>query len=647
MRISFLLAALAALVAIHDASSATIRITRFGGAVEAGVELAHQQSSTPVSDKRKLDRYRFDEALELGFDGYVLTSEFLNFHLGARIGFRQELFDGSNGNGQIFTTLPSYDATLNVFPSKPLALLLFANRYQDDMIQSFGTDSESLSESFGGTFRLRNRWFPSTLTAQQLTSVATSKGGIFVSRRAEQRRLLEYNGEHISAATNVNLKLRAEDVDDESIPPVGDYQTYLGNFRLGHRWGPYFEKFWRVSASHFWRQGSFQFANTSVATAFFWDPTDLLKTQYSYHFKDFDSNGQQNQTHSAQMVFRHQLYDSLSSNMNILFDHREQGIGTLDSGGVTGLLNYRRNLPWGSVLLIEAGGQYQIENRDFISRGAVVSGENLPIAKEIGNFLSNPRVDTSAIQVFETLGGAVLIEGIDYTVDVVSDRTSIDRVSTGSIEIGDVVFVNYTYEADPSGLISRSGTRFGVGWDFGWGSIGYVHDQTRSTLHEGDPQPLQRSRRDSIRLDLNGTWGTLNGSLGALLGREKTRTVDFDELAFQQELTWKPLRRFHLNLNLRESYQDFRVPDREQLTITAGLTAQWQIRPRWGLRGFGDFRYVENSAAPTQQDAGLGLRVDLNLGKIEIMPTVIWWRRQRGGSVTNDLRGVLRLRRRF
>ena len=83
------------------------------------------------------------------------------------------------------------------------------------------------------------------------------------------------------------------------------------------------------------------------------------------------------------------------------------------------------------------------------------------------------------------------------------------------------------------------------------------------------------------------------------------------------------------------------------MASSGGVSAFWQIRHNWTMRAFGDIRYVDNSATPKQTDVGMGGRATLHLGKIDVTPTLVWWRRERGQSLTNDVRAILRLRRDF
>ncbi|MBW2692504.1 MAG: hypothetical protein JRE57_07705, partial [Deltaproteobacteria bacterium] len=71
-----------AIFSAGDVSAQIVKLTHFGGAVDVGTEVAHQKTESSNSPTRTLDRYRFREAIQLAVDGYVITTQLLNFHLG-------------------------------------------------------------------------------------------------------------------------------------------------------------------------------------------------------------------------------------------------------------------------------------------------------------------------------------------------------------------------------------------------------------------------------------------------------------------------------------------------------------------------------------------------------------------------------------
>ena len=635
-------------VAATDASARIFKLTHLGGALEAGVEISHQETESENSEPRTFDRYRFTEAIELDVAGYIVSSELLNFQLGGIFGPRQEILKGDSGSGDTNSMLFGYNGTMNLFPSKPISLLLFASRFEDQLIQSFGANTDSLGDTLGATLRLGNVLFPSTISVQQLHTRFESKdSSSFENRRDETRRFVEYNGSHNSEAWTARVTARAEDVDDESVPPVGDYRVYAGDATASHRWGSFYEKHLRLSGGYFERQGNFSFRNASQNAAFYWGLTDRLNSSLEQNFDFSDSDGEESTTYMTVFSLDHELYESLRTNFNALYERTGRDFGVRTSYGTNLDLNYEKRIPWNSIVSLDLGARYRYEDRAFDGVRTINTSENLAITGTLGNFLSNRNIDPDSIEVFESAGGVQLLEGVDYTVDVVGDLTSIDIPFTSPVEIGDELFVNYVYLSDPSAKISRPGFRIAAAWDAGWLALRFEHVQSEEMQLAGEEQPLQFLRRDSIRLDLRAERGQFEGAASAEYLNDETRSTGYDEIAFGQELRWQPRRGVYVSAVARESQRFFRRPKREMRTITLGVSAFWQITPTSTLRVFGNFRDMHNSVAQDQRDAGLGARANLRFGRIEVIPSLVWTRRQRGQSLSNDLRSVLRLRRSF
>lgn len=646
-RIPFLFAAAVSIGTPGASVAQVVKLTRIGGAVELGTEMSHQETESAGGPTRVFDRYRFLEEVELGVDGFVLSNQFVNFGLGGSFGLRQELFGGTGDSENSNATLLGYDGSISLFPTKLLSLFLFGSRFEDEQVQSFGTNTDSLNESIGGKLRINTPWFPSTISVEQRHLRSTSSDGFVLGRREDTRRFVEYDGRHSSEALQLNLSGRAEDVDDNSIPRVGDYRVYDTDGAVSYRWGPYFEKFWRLSGGYFERRGRFDFSNAFGSSAFYWDPTDSLSTSLEQRFDLSQSAGQDTDTLMSVFTLSHQLWESLRTNFNVTVERTDQDAGTRASYGSNLSLDYEKKLSSDSVLLIDIGVRYRFEDREFEEDQTINTGENLAVSGFTGNFLSNRNVDPASVRVFESRGGPLLIEGFDYLIDVVGDRTSIDPIFGGGISVGDAVFVDYVYLADSSAEISRPGFRVGLGWDAGWISLRYEHDQDKEHLVAGEDQPLQHSVRDSVRIDLSREWGTWRASTSASFLEDDSGDSPYREFAFGQDVTWQPRAGLFLSAILRETQRNFRNPSRGMRIITAGTSALWQFWGNSTVRVFADFRDLHNSASLDQRDAGLGLRARLRFGKIEVTPVFLWNRRQRGQSVSDDLRGLLRLRRSF
>lgn len=618
------------------------------GALQVGADFRRERFTSEGRPTRRFERNRFEEELDLSLSGSVVAPQVLRYRLGGAVGLRQEQLDSSDADlGGARGFLLGYDALMNVLPRLPLSLDLFANRFQDTFDQSFGTENEILSEAFGTTLRSSFGEVPAELTWQSLRSISESRGTV-TNRRDETRRLIELNGRHLSETLQARLHLRDEDVDDESLPPVGDYHVREAGAFGGYLFGPYLEKSLRLGARWFERTGNFDFENLNASSDFLWEVTETFASELRYDFNRFRGFDQSTLSHDGSLGFRHQLYESLWTNLSFFGDRLERGSGERLAYGSDLSLSYRKQLPLDSRLLIDLAGRYRIEDRDFEEGLDFVTGERLLLEDLTDNFLENPRADPSTVQVFESLDRAPLQEGLDYTLDVIGDRVSIDVLPGGILEPGDEVLVRYQFRTDPAVKLRRTGFGFGVGWDLGWLEIGYEHDEAAERALEGpEPASLQDSVRDILRLGLEGRWRALRGAAAVSYTDESTSSIDYTELAFRQQLTWRPARAFRVGVHLRQARRDFARPERETRTLQAGSSVGWTPRRGWTVTVFQDFRRLEDSTSPDQETLETGLRGDLRFGRIQLVPTFSFTRRELGSSVAGILHGGIRLRRTF
>lgn len=639
-----------ALLLGSDASFAQgVSVSRIAGALDLGAEASLQDVQSPGAPSRTFDRYRFGERITLSADGHVLTDQFLRYRVGGNFGLLQERIRASEsaGSGEIDAQPYGYDALAYLLPTKPVSMRVFGSRTQSTVFQNFGTDTESKGAVQGSSVDLRLPGFPTTLTWQEMSSVSRTRGGFVENRRDETRELFQAAGSHFSEASQLTLRYRDEDVQDDSIPSVGDYRVRQVDGMAAYRWGDYFEKSFQASGRRFERTGTFEFDHTSASGNGRWDPTESLMLETRYNFERFVSDTNELREHIGSFLARHQLYESLLTSFNVTGDiadqtAREQTTYTADLG-----FDYRKHLLWQSMLLVDLDFRYQLEDSVVADTLGVAAGESLSIADLTGNFLANANVVPGSIEVFETLGGALLIEGIDYSVETIGDRTSVNPLVGGSLSVGDVVVVNYDFLLDPSAKTETRTQGFGIGWQRGGFRLRYDRDEADERLVEGEvPSSLLEGRRDTFQINLDSRRGNVVSRTAVRYMEDRLTTLDFDELSFQQRITWAR-GETQIDFHLLETLRDFLEQNRETETLNVGLSATWWPRPKWKVRGFADLRELKDSDSLDQTDVKLGLRADLRMDKVEVTPLATWTRRERGPSRTSDLRIVLRFRRSF
>jgi hypothetical protein len=643
------------------AHAQVFQVTRLGGLVEVGADIRRQDFQRPDGSDRMLDRNRFFQRIGLETDGYVITPEVATFSLATSVGLRQETGRASDFDPDSdLAKLLRYAGRLSLFPKSFVSLLVFANRYDDDAPQSFGADSETSGDTVGATLRLATRILPLSLTWQQLRAETKAIGGGVQSVRDETRRLWELNGQRFTETWQASLLFRDEDVEDDSEPPVGDSRNREANAMFGYRFGPYLEKSWRTRGRWFERKGDFEFESYSISNHLGWEITEELETRLEHEFDRFDSDGSVTDTHNMRGTLAHDLYESLQTRLRAFGNHSDREVGDLVSYGGSLGFGYRKELPWDSRLRIDLDGYYRVDDSDFENPDDLIAVFLEPHNVEGFNediLLQNLRIEESTIEVFRSDNGTdcrgdidELFLGDDYSIssfDSLQTALQILPGGQGGTVVGDVICVNYEFAAGPSAKIGTPRVHVGVGWDAGWILLRYDHDQSKDHRLSGEPVLLQDTRRHSANLELRGSFGTLTGLFGARYVRDRTVTVDYDEIMFRQSLTWRPLSTLRMMVQFSEGTRDFANPDRETSLFSANGSILWSPRSDRRLRLFARYRDFDDSKSPNQRDMEFGVRGTIRVAKIELLPLLRWTRSERGGNDARELVGVLRIRRRF
>jgi hypothetical protein len=269
--------------------------------------------------------------------------------------------------------------------------------------------------------------------------------------------------------------------------------------------------------------------------------------------------------------------------------------------------------------------------------------EELSVKDLTNNFLESPRVDASTVVVTDVLG-TLLLEGVDYELIQIGDRTSIEVLPDGDIELGQTLFVEYDYEDAPQLKFSTTRLAYGLGWDIGWLALGYQHRESSEDLLEGEEEGFLRdSRVDSYRATIRRRAGSVRGSAWALFTRERGQTLDRDEWRLTQNLLWDITPRLALRIDLTESDAEFQMPERSTRSLTGNVSLAWRPARRHKIRLYARIWSFEDSLSEDQFRITFGGRAQIAFRTFKAIPSLEWSRRDRDPSRVTDLRLVFRL----
>jgi hypothetical protein len=639
----------ALLLASVSAEAQVLRDTHLRGAITLRTDERWQSTNAPGQPTRKLDEQSLEEEIALHVDGSVVSPRIFSYLLGGSFGLRQGWRDANFGGlGDSDGILFGYDASLNLFPTSPVSGSFVANRFRDRMNQSFGTDTESNGDLLGATVRAATPWIASTVSWRRLDTQVESLGAITPTRRSERRNTYEYTGERFTATDQVLLRFRDEDVADDSFPASSDYHVREASALIGRRFGPYLEKNLRGSVRWFDRSGDSDYGSLSGSGTFDWAITDTLRTLAQYDYNRFEAGVFDSTEHSGSISLNHELYQSLQTRWSAFATRSERDDGGRLITGTTLDLAYRKKLPWQSQLTADLRGGYRYQDNDFRSGLISVRSEALTVNAFAGNLLANPRVDPATIRVFAGPSGPPLVEGLDYEIDVIGDRVAINVFPGGLIGLGDVLAVDYEFLVNASATTGTVDYSVGVGWSNEWLLIRFDRSRQNESLIAGSgTEQLQDSTRDNLRLELSWSSPSFEIDGGVELGRERSETFDYDEIAFLQSLRWRPTQRLDLLLYAREARRDFVLPARRNDLLAAGGATTWTLGSSGQLRFYAEYRSYQDTLSRDQVDIETGIRGQLRFGRLDVIPALRWTHRMRGRLDTEDAHVTLSLRRSF
>lgn len=196
--------------------------------------------------------------------------------------------------------------------------------------------------------------------------------------------------------------------------------------------------------------------------------TPHLRGLLDYDFTGYSDTMSDYEQHFARAGLRHQLYDSLSSGVEVHggVSHSGSDDASLDSHsvGTLGTLGYTKNLgAWGRLNLGNSI-DYDLVNQTSSGGIAVIPNESHTLTS-IPTPLNQPR-EVSIVGVTDASGTRPLQEGIDYTVNRNVDPWELQIVPTSAIiHSGDAALVTYEVQSNPSGSYATFQDQFQVRLD--------------------------------------------------------------------------------------------------------------------------------------------------------------------------------------
>jgi hypothetical protein len=614
-------------------------VGNISGFVDLGFRARREdRSRNGVGTAADSDEIRFEERLHLNLGGYVYHPRFLRYRASADLRVLQELLENDSD------VLIGGSWTLNFLQEHPYNFAIFGDVHESQVERPFFRTFDQRSALYGSTLRIGAGPVPVELT---YTHSESQRFGAVSDLDQKTDQLSARSRYRVGEWSEGDLEYRAtsEDVREQEI---SRHRLFASNRTFFDR-----ERRKEFTGNLHVRQQEDDAGERLTTSAYGnlgWQHSSKFSTQYRLGFEHSDTELQTVNNWDLGTSLEHQLYESLTSTLELHGRLQDATFGTIERYGLTLGEDYTKQVgAWGRLDIDLASYTELTRYRPAQTTAAAVD-ESLVLPAIDPVELAQPNVDPTTIVVTDEAGSIVYLEGVDYLVTVGGYVTELTRLATGTIAPDERVLVDYAYRlTGPSDLLSQ-----GLNLDLGltiWERM-LLYTKFRFSEEQrlgGDPGRELRSRdRELIGLRMSRGWISTRTEL------ERDHSSDRSFLGVRQTVSVSLPKRswWYASFSGTNRFQSFDRLDQRVVRLTSiarfgadvgrrGLLSlameyQWENWSGSGDSGTQDLDGFGVKAAFTWRFRRVEATVEGSLARID-----------RYGQQENTERFFLRLRRRF
>lgn len=431
--------------------------------LDAEVEQVNSKSNGGQTDTRNI---YLAPTVGIGWDSYIYHPDLLTFSLLAEPGYTWEQYVLNGSTSEQNSLLLNGNFTATVLQAKPYATIFSYSRAHDDYHYDFFNSATVDAQNWGVTSGYREGPVPVDFSFQQSTR---DSSGISLNGQTDQT---TFNFHAQNSRFNGNLT----DLNYQ-FSQYGSSTTYASqNFKdtstthyVSLTDAEHFGNNTLNSSLIYSAQENEGVSSDSLAAAldFGVQHTPNLRSFYDYSFARYTSEGVESINQLARVGLQHQLYESLSSSLDIhgaLADDTAPG-STLDQQSVGTAVSeqYSKRLgEWGQ-LSIGDSASYDLTHQKSSGAQLFINNESHTVPPSGLFFLNQPLdLGVQSITFFNGSATVTLVQGTapagDYDIITTTDPWQIRIYSTGpnhlDLSSSPVVLVNYNVQPNPTGNYS-------------------------------------------------------------------------------------------------------------------------------------------------------------------------------------------------
>jgi hypothetical protein len=438
--------------------------------------LGTNQDSRSPQVREKASETLFTEALTLSTHGAIVHPNLVEFDASGALDLRQRDFNSSstvNGdqtsNGDDVSG--QFDLHATILRKQMATFTLIAQRSETTVNRDFGPTLIQTLTTYAAGVEIKAKTLPMRISASHSETSLDDPAGLQGFSATQDTFVwgAQWNiapNSHLSATYTYNSSEQQAEI-------AGPVKFESNEFNLFHNYtfGTNERNALLSSLNYYSQAGDFATDRLRLEERLTLQHTDDFQTYYRYNFTQDTRDFFDQTTHEVEAGFRHQLYQSLSTNGAVGYSLQDiSGVEKTGEAYARIEFDYTKKVPLGTLGL-NLSLNYDFRTSETTGSTLRVFDQPFTFTEPLGIEIIRQNIDPRSIVIHDAVGGRVFIPGIDYTVVAAGDRVEIRRVLGGAIPSNASVLVDYDLAALPSNDQSTYGYGFGGSYNFERGPL--------------------------------------------------------------------------------------------------------------------------------------------------------------------------------
>ena len=465
---------------------------------------AEQSSSSGGSSHISYQRLYVAPTVGIGWDYFLYHPDLLTYAILAEPGYVWDESGSAGSSSKQSELLLNGSLNATLLQLKPYATTLFANASHNTSQINFYNSVVQDVTGFGGVTGYREGPVPFLVTFQKTTCDTT---GFAYDSSSDQTALNLHAQNARSNGNNTDLTYQYQNMT---------WSTSMGNADTTE------SHYLTVNDEEHFKKSAFDtrllfnqsddanssFDSLSLTLDYSVEHTPHLRSFYDYSFSRDASEGGNSTQHAASVGLQHQLYESLSSSLDVhgASSSSDYNGSTSDllSAGMDASVNYSKRLgSWGHLML---GNSAIFEQTDQQSVGTIshVYNESVIMTNQPVR-LSQSRVIAASVTVVDSATHLPLLVNVNYTLTQIGEVWEIQSVGPLDPFYGKTALVSYDFQPNPSGSYSTFSDTMQARLEL-WRGLADIHARYSLTDNKADSPGFVFENTEQFQAGADFNW---------------------------------------------------------------------------------------------------------------------------------------------